>query len=64
MEDWKIWAELGKRMGYQSYFPWKDTDELFEYLLEPADISLAHLEQNPGGVFYAEREYQKYLLQL
>jgi len=61
MEDWKIWAELGKRMGYEEYFPWKDADELFEYLLKPSGITLAQLKQNPGGVYYAEREFQKYL---
>ena len=31
MEDWKIWAELCRRMGYAEYFPWKDTDELLDY---------------------------------
>ena len=66
MEDWKIWAELGKRMGYTEYFLWKDTDELIEYLLKlPAErnpnITLERLKKNPGGVYYAEREYQKYL---
>jgi anaerobic selenocysteine-containing dehydrogenase len=61
MEDWKIWAELGKRMGYDEYFPWKDTDELFEYWLEPTNISLEQLKQNPGGVYYGEKEFQKYL---
>lgn len=61
MEEWKIWAELGKRMGYGEYFPWADTDELFEYLLKPSGISLSQLNDNPGGVFYAERNFQKYL---
>lgn len=61
MEDWKIWAELGRRMGYEEYFPWKDSDELLEYLLKPSGISLAQLKQNPGGIYYAEREFQKYL---
>jgi len=61
MEDWKIWAELGKRMGYAEYFPWKDTDELFEYLLKATNISLDQLKQNPGGIYYAERSFQKYL---
>ena len=48
-------------MGYAEYFPWKDTDELFEYWLKPTDISLAQLKQNPVGVYYAERECQRYL---
>jgi anaerobic selenocysteine-containing dehydrogenase len=61
MEDWKIWARLGKRMGYGEYFPWKDTDELHEYLLRPSGISVDQLRKNPGGVYYMQREYQKYL---
>ena len=40
MEDWKIWTEVGRRMGFQDYFPWKDTDQLIEDLLEPANISI------------------------
>lgn len=60
-EDWEIWAELGRRMGYADYFPWEDSDELFKYWLEPSAVSLDQLKQNPGGVHYAEREFQKYL---
>jgi len=60
-EDWEIWAELGRRMGYAEYFTWKDSDELFKYWLEPSGISLEQLKQNPGGVHYAERKFQKYL---
>jgi anaerobic selenocysteine-containing dehydrogenase len=61
MEDWRIWAELGKRMGYAEFFPWKDTEELLNYLLKPSPISLEQLKQKPGGIFYAEREFKKYL---
>ena len=61
MEDWKIWAELGRRMGYEEYFPWKDSDELIVDLLDPTNITLERLKQSPGGIFYAEPEYQKYL---
>ena len=60
-EDWEIWAELGKRMGYADYFPWEDSDQLFNYWLEPSGISLDQLKQNPGGIHYAERGFQKYL---
>ena len=61
MEDWKIWAELGKKMGYGEYFPWANSDELFKYLLQATDVSLDQLKQNPGGIYYAERWFQKYL---
>lgn len=61
MEDWKIWSELGKRMGYGEYFPWKDNEELFEYLLKETNVSLEQLKRNPGGLYYGERRFQKYL---
>jgi len=60
-EDWEIWAELSRRMGYADYFPWKDSDELFKYWLESSQVSLDQLKQNPGGVHYGQREFQKYL---
>ncbi|MFC1979998.1 molybdopterin-dependent oxidoreductase [Chloroflexota bacterium] len=61
MEDWKIWAELGKRMSYGEYFTWKDTEELTEYMLEPSGFTLDQLRQTPGGIFYAPREFWKYI---
>jgi anaerobic selenocysteine-containing dehydrogenase len=58
--DWEIWAELGRRMGYEEYFPWKDADELFAHLLEPSGFSLDQLKQNPGGI-RIKTEPQRYL---
>ncbi|GAI21423.1 unnamed protein product, partial [marine sediment metagenome] len=50
LEDWQLWSELGRKMGYADYFPWQSADELFAYLLEPSGITLEQLEQNPGGI--------------
>lgn len=61
MEDWKIWSELGHRLGYGEYFPWKRNDELFEYLLKDTSISLTALKNNPGGIYYDTRRFRKYL---
>ena len=61
MEDWKIWAELGKRMGYGAYFPWADNDALVDELLAPTGVSRAELEAHPEGVPYASREFRQYL---
>jgi anaerobic selenocysteine-containing dehydrogenase len=52
IEDWQLWAELGRRMGYTDYFPWRNADELFSFLLEPSGVSLEQLEQSPGGILY------------
>jgi len=59
-EDWEIWAELGRRMGYQEFFPWQDSDELLMDLLRTTNVSLDQLKQNPGGLYYQEREFEKY----
>ncbi len=60
-EDWQMWSELGKKMGYADYFPWQSADELFTYLLEPSGITLNQLEQSPGGTFYRQPDqWQKY----
>jgi anaerobic selenocysteine-containing dehydrogenase len=59
-EDWWVWAELGCKMGYADYFPWRDSDELLLYLLKPTGITLQQLEQNPGGIIYGDERQRKY----
>ena len=51
MLDWKIWAELGRRMGYEKYFEWETTDELLEFLLKPTITTFDQLKRSPSGVF-------------
>jgi anaerobic selenocysteine-containing dehydrogenase len=59
LEDWQLWAELGRKMGYADYFPWRNTDELFAYLLKPSGITLEQLEQNPAGILYRQLNRQR-----
>jgi anaerobic selenocysteine-containing dehydrogenase len=59
-EDWWVWAELGRKMGYADYFPWRDADELLSYLLKSTGITLEQLEQNPGGIIYGGERQRKY----
>lgn len=61
MEDWKIVQGIARKMGDGKYFPWESTEELFKYVLKPSPISLDQLKQNPGGIYYAEKIYRKYL---
>ncbi|MBA7643537.1 Acetylene hydratase [subsurface metagenome] len=58
-EDWQLWSELGKKMGYADYFPWRDTDELFAYLFKPSGITVEQLKQNPGGIFYRDYAHRR-----
>jgi anaerobic selenocysteine-containing dehydrogenase len=59
LEDWQVWSELGKRMGYADYFSWRSADELLAYLLEPSGITLEQLEQNLGGILYHRLDRQR-----
>jgi len=59
--DLKFWLELAKRMGYGEHFPWKDEEELFDYLLEPANMTVKYLnEEKPEGLFYTDLNYKWY----
>ena len=55
--EWKFWTELGKRMGYQEYFPWKSAEEVTSHLLEPSGVTMEKLKENPSGLFYDRVEY-------
>lgn len=60
MEDWRIWTELGRRMGYEAYFPWKDSDDLIREMIKPSQITLDQLKANPGGVLYSEKAIKSF----
>jgi len=62
LENWRIWVELGKKMGYADYFPWQTTNELLAALLEAPGITLQQLKEHPGGIWYGDlNRGQKYL---
>ena len=58
--DWKFWFELGRRLGYGDYYPWKDIEEAINYELEPAGVTVQQLRDNPDGIRYAETAAKKY----
>jgi len=58
--DWKIISELGRKMGYSEHFPWKTSEEVVEHLLKPSGVTLKQLEENPSGLFHADKEYPYY----
>lgn len=59
IDDWQLWAELGRKMGWADYFPWQNADELFSFLLEPSGITLEQLEERPGGIIYRPLDRQR-----
>ncbi|MFC1991910.1 molybdopterin-dependent oxidoreductase [Chloroflexota bacterium] len=59
--DWKIWTELGRRMGYGQYFPWNTDEEVVDFFLKPSGLTREQLEtEHPEGTFYIEddKKYQ------
>ncbi|MCJ7594566.1 MAG: molybdopterin-dependent oxidoreductase, partial [Desulfobacterales bacterium] len=58
--DWLIWSELGRKMGYEEYFPWKTDEEMVDHLLVPSKLSLKKLAEHPEGILYAPKSYDLY----
>ena len=48
--DWKIICELGKKMGYGEYFPWKDKEEAIDQELSLLGVTCKDLRANPEGI--------------
>jgi anaerobic selenocysteine-containing dehydrogenase len=48
--DWKIWWELARAMGYGEHFPWSNTEELMEHLLETTGYTLQQVREAPAGI--------------
>lgn len=63
LDDWVIWSELGKRMGYGEYFRWASAHDIFESILERTHLDLKELKESSKGVFYqpkaGPRRYHK-----
>jgi len=57
--DWKIWSELGRRLGLGEYFPWQNEDEVVDALLKPGEFK-DKLNANPLGAYYGEKQYYIY----
>jgi len=56
MPDWKIWSELGRKMGLGKHFPWKTDEEVVDALMEPGEFTEL-LKASPLGAYYGEKEY-------
>jgi len=46
--DYEIFRELGVRLGQENDWPWQNLEEVFDYLLEPVEISFKELVANDG----------------
>jgi thiosulfate reductase/polysulfide reductase chain A len=58
--NWWIARELAKKLGLESYYPWKTIEEYLDYRLTKAGLSFAELKQKgiihgqPQPIFYEE----------
>jgi len=50
--DWKIICELGRKMGYDRYFPWKTREQAIDDELSPLGISCEDLKAHPEGYIF------------
>ncbi len=58
--EWKLFTELGKRMGMEDQFPWKTEEEMVAFELAPGRFSFDYLlNEKPEGVLYAEKTYEQ-----
>ena len=48
--DWAIICELGRRLGYAEYFPWKSEEESIDATLHPLGLDCARLRAHPEGI--------------
>jgi anaerobic selenocysteine-containing dehydrogenase len=55
--NWKIFSELGRRMGYGDYFLWNSDEEVVSMMLEPSKITLEQLLDQPEGLWFGKRCY-------
>ena len=58
--DWKIIFELGRRLGLRKEFPWQTAEDVIDYQLEPAGITVDMLKKSPDGIRFEDIKYEKY----
>ena len=48
--DWKMISELGRKMGYGEYFPWKTEEEAIDFTLGALSLTCEELRDHPEGI--------------
>ncbi len=48
--NWKIFSELGRRLGHGEYFPWNSNEEVTAMMLSETGIPLEDLKSTPGQI--------------
>ena len=58
--DVEFWLELARKMGYKEYFPWKNVEDVLNYVLEPTGYSIEDLIENSAGVWSGKVKYGEF----
>jgi len=58
--DCRFWFTLGRKMGYESNYPWSDIREAMDWELSPSGITFKDLAGTPDGIHYSKIKYKKY----
>jgi anaerobic selenocysteine-containing dehydrogenase len=48
--DWRIICDIGRKLGFSSYFPWKNEEEAIDEMIEPLGLTCEELKDQPDGV--------------
>jgi len=48
--DWRILCELGRKMDFGEYFPWRNEEEAIDEQLGPLGLTCEDLREHPEGV--------------
>ncbi|MBW2121331.1 MAG: molybdopterin-dependent oxidoreductase [Deltaproteobacteria bacterium] len=60
-DEYTFWRDLACRLGFgERYFPWENEEQVNQWILEPAGISLDELRRHPEGYTYRPLRYRKY----
>lgn len=57
--DYNVLRELGMRLGQEQEWPWKDLEEVYDYMLEPIGMTFKEF-MDKGGFDFPPDEYKKY----
>ena len=60
-DEYSLWRDLAHRLGFgDQYFPWKNEEQVNQWILEPTGISLEELKNHPEGIVYKPLRRKKY----
>jgi anaerobic selenocysteine-containing dehydrogenase len=59
-DEYTFWRDLANQLGLEKYFPWKDEEEVNQWILEPTGITIDELKKHPEGYVYSPVKYEKY----